>query len=396
MNAKHLNVCMIGYKFMGRAHSNAYMTVGKFYDVPLLPVMHTVVGRKADQLEAFRQRWGWQNATTNWKQAVTDEQIDLVDVGTPNNQHRDMTLAALEAGKHVLCEKPLAATLDDAREMRDAAKKARKCKAFVGYSYRRVPAVALAYQLAREGKLGRIYHVRAWYLQGWAGPEVPLVWRFDKNAAGSGSHGDLGAHLIDMARFITGEEITEIDGAVQETFIKQREIPAAEVGAGISGAAGSTGKKGRVSVDDATLFLARFKGGAVASFEATRFAMGNENNHGIEINGELGSIRFNFEDMVHLWWFDRTAPSRMQGWTKIMVSRPGDHPYADNWWPAGHHIGYEHTFINQTYDMLLELAGKKPTIPLATFDDAFETQRVLAAVEISAKERTPIKLNQVK
>ncbi len=394
--AKRLNVCMIGYRFMGRAHSNAYMKVGKFFNVPVVPVLHTVVGRKKDQLQAFADRWGWQNASTNWKQAVTSEEIDLVDVGTPNNQHRDMTLAALEAGKHVLCEKPLAATLEDARVMRDAARKARKSKAWVGYSYRRVPAVAMAYQLAREGKLGRIYHVRAWYLQGWAGPEVPLVWRFDKKAAGSGSHGDLGAHLIDMARFITGEEMVEINGAVQETFIKEREIPAAEVGAGISGAAGTTGKKGRVSVDDATLFLGRFQGGAVASFEATRFAMGNENNHGIEINGELGSVRFNFEDMVHLWWFDRTVPSRMQGWTKIMVSRPGDHPYADAWWPAGHHMGYEHTFINQTYDMLLELGGKKPVVPLASFDDAYETQRVLAAVEISAKERCPVKMSQVK
>ena len=393
---KRLNVCMIGYKFMGRAHSNAYMKVGKFYDVPVLPVMHTVVGRKKEPLEAFRDRWGWQNASTNWKKAVTAEDIDLVDVGTPNNQHKDMTLAALEAGKHVLCEKPLAATLNDARAMRDAARRAKKSKTWVGYSYRRVPAVALAYQLAREGKLGRIYHVRAWYLQGWAGPEVPLVWRFDKTAAGSGSHGDLGAHLIDMARFITGEEMTEINGAVQETFIKERDIPAAEVGAGISGAAGTTGKKGRVSVDDATRFLARFKGGAGASIEATRFAMGNENNYGIEINGELGSVRFNFEDMVHLWWFDSTVPSRMQGWTKIQVSRPGDHPYADAWWPAGHHMGYEHTFINQTYDMLLELGGKKPTIPLATFEDAFETQRVLAAVEISAKERRPVKMSQVR
>lgn len=394
--AKDLNVCMIGYKFMGRAHSNAYMKVGKFYDPPVLPVMHTVVGRKKGPLEEFRDRWGWRNASTNWKKAVTADEIDLVDVGTPNNQHKDMTLAALEAGKHVLCEKPLAATLNDARAMRDAARKAKKSKTWVGFSYRRVPAVAMAYQLAREGKLGRIYHVRAWYLQGWAGPEVPLVWRFDKTAAGSGSHGDLGAHLIDMARFITGEEMTEINGAVQETFIKEREIPLAEVGSGISGAAGSSGKKARVRVDDATLFLGRFSGGAIASFESTRFAMGNENNHGIEINGELGSVRFNFEDMVHLWWFDRSAPSRMQGWTKIMVSRPGDHPYADAWWPAGHHMGYEHTFINQTYDILREIGGKKPTIPLANFDDAFETQRVMAAAEISATERRPVKMSQVK
>jgi predicted dehydrogenase len=307
-----------------------------------------------------------------------------------------MTLAALAAGKHVLCEKPLAATLADARVMRDAARRARASRSVVGYSYRRVPAVALAYQLAREGRLGRIYHVRAWYLQGWAGPEVPLVWRFDRKAAGSGAHGDLGAHLVDMARFITGEELIEINGAVQETFIRERDIPAAEAGAGISGATGSSGRKGKVGVDDATLFLARLRGGGIASFEATRFAMGNENNHGIEINGELGSVRFSFEDMVHLQYFDRTAPSRMRGWTKIPVSRPGDHPYADAWWPPGHHLGYEHTFVNQTYDLLRLLAGQEPLIPLATFDDAYETQRVLEAAAISAREKRPVKLAEVK
>ncbi len=391
-----VNVCMIGYKFMGRAHSNAYMKANRFVDLPVQAVRHTVVGRKAEGVEAFAKRWGWGKASTNWREAVTADDIDLVDVGTPNNQHRDMTLAALEAGKDVLCEKPLAATLDDARAMRDAARAAKKSKAFVGYSYRRVPAVALAYQLAREGKLGRVSHVRASYLQGWAGPEVPLVWRFDKKAAGSGSHGDLGAHIIDMTRFITGEELTEINGAVQETFIKEREIPGAEVGVGISGGAGSTGKMGKVSVDDATLFLAKLKGGGIASFEATRFAMGNENAMGIEINGELGSIRFMFDDMVHLHYFDRTLPTRMQGWTKIMVSRAGDHPYIADWWPAGHHIGYEHTFINQTCDLLRVIGGEKPVIPLATFDDAYETQRVLAAVEISAKEKRPVKMGEVK
>ena len=277
MPKRDLNVCMIGYKFMGRAHSNAYLKVDKFFDVALRPVMHTVVGRDAAALGAFAGRWGWQNATTDWKKAVTDPSIDLVDVGTPNNQHKDMTLAALSAGKHVLCEKPLAATLSDAREMRDAARKAKKCRTFVGYSYRRVPAVALAYQLAREGRLGRIYHVRAFYLQGWASsPNIPLVWRFDKTAAGSGSHGDLGAHIIDMARFITGDEITEVTGAISETFIKERVIPSGVAGVGIAlGAKAGGGKKGKVLVDDAVLFLARFKSGAVATFESTRFATGN-------------------------------------------------------------------------------------------------------------------------
>jgi predicted dehydrogenase len=233
---KSLNVCMIGYRFMGRAHSNAYLKVDKFFDVSLKPVMHTVVGRNADEVGKFAKRWGWQKASTDWKSAVTDREINFVDVGTPNNQHRDMTIAALEAGKHVLCEKPLAASLDDARAMVQAAKKA-KSKSFVSYSYRRVPAVALAHDLVKAGAVGKLWHIRAYYLQGWAHPSVPLIWRFDKNAAGSGSHGDLGAHIIDMTRFITGDEFEEITGAISETFVKERTIPSGVTGPGIASGA---------------------------------------------------------------------------------------------------------------------------------------------------------------
>jgi predicted dehydrogenase len=395
---ENLNVCMIGYRFMGRAHSNAYLKVDKFWDVALHPVMHTVVGRNVEALQAFATRWGWKQASTDWKRAVTDPEIDLVDVGTPNNQHKDMTLAALAAGKHVLCEKPLAATLKDAREMRDAARKARKVKAFVGYSYRRVPAIALAHQLVRERDLGRLYHIRAFYLQGWAAsPDIPLVWRFDKDAAGSGSHGDLGAHIIDMARFITGDEFAEISGAIAETFIKERTIPSATAGAGIaSGAKAGSGKKGKVLVDDAVLFLARMKSGAVASFESTRFATGDENKHGLELNYERGSIYFNFEDLNNLQFFDATLPRKVQGWAKIQASVPGEHPYAEAWWPTAHPLGYEHTFINQTFDMLQELAGKKPVVPLASFDDAYETQRVLEAAVVAAKNRCAVKMSEIK
>ncbi len=359
--------------------------------------MHTVVGRDAKAVGAFAKRWGWQHASADWKSAVAGAEVDLVDVGTPNNQHREMTLAALAAGKHVLCEKPLAATLDDARAMRDAATANPKVKTFVSYSYRRVPAVALAHQLAAEGKLGRIYHVRAQYLQGWASsPDIPLVWRFDKEAAGSGSHGDLGAHIIDMARFITGDEICEITGAISETFIKERVIPSATAGAGIaSGVKAGGGKKAKVLVDDAVLFLTRFANGAVGSFESTRFATGNENRNAIEVNGEKGAVRFDFEDLNNLYYFDATRPRRLQGWTKIQASIPGEHPYAEAWWPTAHPQGYEHTFINQTYDMLRVLAGEKPLIPLADFEDAYKTQRVLAAAEMSAQRRCAVKLDEV-
>ena len=397
MAEKNLNVCMIGYRFMGRAHSNAYLKVDKFWDVNLHPVMHTVVGRNQPAVEEFAQRWGWQKASTDWQSAVTDPEIDLVDVGTPNNQHREMTISALNAGKHVLCEKPLAATLADARVMRDAARKARKAKAFVGYSYRRVPAVALAYQLASEGRLGRIYHVRAFYLQGWASsPDIPLVWRFDKDAAGSGSHGDLGAHIVDMARFITGDEITEVSGAIAETFIKERVVPSATTGAGIASGTKGSGKKGKVTVDDTVLFLARFNQGAVASFESTRFATGDENKHGMEINGEKGSLYFNFEDLNNLMYFDATQPRKVQGWTKIQASVPGQHPYAEAFWPTAHPLGYEHTFVNQTYDMLRIIDGQKPVVPLADFEDAYQTQRVLEAAMVSAKKRCAVKLSEIK
>lgn len=394
---KDLRICMIGTKFMGRAHSNAYMKVDKFFDVPLRPVMQTVVGRNAGELAAFAKRWGWRNHTTDLIGAVTDAGIDLVDVGTPNNQHKDMTLAALEAGKHIFCEKPLSATLADARAMRDAARKAgRGIKTFVGYNYRRVPAVALARDLVNEGRIGRIYHIRAYYLQDWAGPGVPLIWRFDKKAAGSGSHGDLGAHIIDMARFITGSEFVEIGGAVQETFIRQRILPAQGSKGGIAGGAkASVGRKGKVSVDDATLFLARMKGGAVCTFEATRFATGNQNKNGLEINGEKGSVMFNFEDMNWLSYYDATLPRKVQGWQKIMCTHAPDHPYAHAWWPDAHIVGYEHGFINQCYDILLALAGKKPTVPLADFDDAYKTQQVMEAVERSATERRPVKIAEI-
>jgi predicted dehydrogenase len=397
MPGETVNACLIGSKFMGRAHSNAFLKVARFFDLPVRPVMHTVCARNRAELEAFKDRWGWQTASVDWRAAIANPDIDLVDVTTPNNLHREFVEAALAAGKHVACEKPLAATLDDARAMRDAAKKARKCKTFVWYTYRRVPAVALAHQLVKEGRIGRIYHVRAYYLQDWAGPEVPLIWRFDKKQAGSGSHGDLGAHIIDMARFISGEEITEVMGSVQDTFIKERTIPEQGSKGGIAGGAkAAEGRKGRVTVDDHTTFLARMSGGASATFEATRFATGNQNKNGLEINGERGSLMFNFEDMNYLSFYDRTEPRKVQGWRKIMVTHGGDHPYAANWWPDAHIVGYEHTFINMLADVLTVLGGKEPVVPLPDFEDAFKTQQVLEAAVVSAEQRRPVKVAEMK
>jgi predicted dehydrogenase len=394
--AQPINVCLVGHKFMGRTHSNAYLKVNKFFtDLPVAPVMHTIVGRNQEELKEFAQRWGWKSTSTDWRAAVSNPEVGLVDIGTPNNAHAEMSIGALEAGKHVACEKPLAGTLAEARQMRDAARKA-KGKTFVWYNYRRVPAVALAYQLARAGKLGRLYHVRAFYLQDWAGPSVPLIWRFSKAVSGSGALGDLSAHVIDMARFITGEEVDEVIGSAFETFVKEREVPQQGSAGGIAGgAAGARGRMGKVDVDDASLFVARMTGGALASFESTRFATGNQNKNGLEINGDKGAIRFNFEDMSWLEFYDATLPRKQQGWARIMVTHAPDHPYAGAWWPDAHVIGYEHGFINQVADMMYILGGKQPTVPLPDFEDAYKTQQVLEAATISAEQRRPVKVAEV-
>lgn len=394
MSKPTINVCLVGHKFMGKAHTNAYLKAPKFFDLPLDPVMHTVVGRNREELSRFQTRWGWKRSGTDWKAAFNDPEIGLIDVSPPNNMHLEMSLAALEAGKHVACEKPLAGTLSEARQMRDAARKA-KGKTFVWYSYRRVPAVALAHQLVKAGKIGRIYHVRCYYLQDWAGPEVPLIWRFQKSIAGSGSLGDLGAHVIDMARFVAGDEFSEIYGAVQETFIKERLIPAQGSSGGIAGGAKAGGKMGVSDVDDATLFLGRLKGGGLVSLEATRFSTGYQNKNGLEIHGEKGAISFNFERMSNLLFCDATGDRKVRGWTDIMATHAPDHPYAEAWWPDAHVIGYEHTFINQVADMMKVLGGAQPTIPLPDFEDAYKTQQVLEAVTLSAQQRRPVSMEEI-
>jgi predicted dehydrogenase len=424
MAKRILNVALIGSKFMGRTHSNAYLKAPMHFDLPLEPVMHTIAARDRADLERFAPRWGWRNHTPRWKDTIANDEIDLVDIGTPNHLHRDMAIAALEAGKHVACEKPLANTLNNARAMLKAAKKAAKskarCQTFVWYNYRRCPAIALAYQLAQAGRLGRIYHVRCRYLQDWAGPDTPMLWRFQGNVAGSGALGDLCAHCIDTARFITGDEFSLINGAILKTFIKQRAVlsgGAGESGGGSGGSSGGGGSGGEISgrgaktsrrkarstVDDAVLFTAQFKRGAVATFEATRLSTGDKNANRIEVHGDKGAIRFDFERMCELKWYDATLPATEQGWSTINVSGPG-HPYAEAWWPAAHAIGYEHTFINQAADICRALAKKtastthsvKPVVPLPDFEDAYQTQRVLEAVTQSAKNRCAIRLSEVR
>jgi predicted dehydrogenase len=392
----HINVALLGSKFMGRTHSNAWLDVAKFFPVEPTPVMHTVAARNADEVAAFARTWGWQHATTDWRRAVTAEDIGLVDIATPNHVHAEQAIAALAAGKHVACEKPLAGTLADAEAMAAAAERARG-KTFVGFNYRRVPAVALAYRLVASAALGRIYHVRAAYLQSWGGPKAPLVWRFQGDIAGSGAHGDLNAHLIDLVRFVTGEEIVSIEGAIEHTFIEERAVIDGATGGEIGGAgAGTSAAMGRSTVDDAVLFLARMSGGGLASFEATRLATGYHNANRFEIHGERGALRFDFERMNELGFYNRDADPAVQGWTTIDVTRGGDgHPYADAWWPDSHGLGYEHTFINQAADILAAIGGGEPRMPLPDFADALQTQRVLHAAIESARNRTPITLAEV-
>ena len=391
---REINIALIGEGFMGRTHSNGWSQVGRFFKLPVKPVMHTTCGRREDPAKTFANLWGWRNTSSNWKDVIARPEIDLVDIVTPNKQHAPMATAAIAAGKHVACEKPIAGSLDEARTMVKAAK-ASKVKTFVWYNYRRCPAVALAYQMVKDGLIGNIRHVRAVYLQDWADEKVPLIWRFDKEVAGTGSHGDLNAHIIDMTRFVTGEEITEISGAITETFIKERTLTTGGAAGGIAAGIGAGAGKGPVTVDDAVLFLARFSGGAVATFEAARQATGNQNHNGFEINGSKGALKFNFERMNELEYYDATRPRAYQGWTTIMCTHGGDHPYAANWWPDAHVIGYEHGFTNQCYDILKVLGGEAPTVPIPDFDDAYQTQRVLEAVLISASQRRPVKLDEV-
>jgi predicted dehydrogenase len=392
----HINVALVGSKFMGRAHSNAWLNVGKFFAVDPLPMMHTVVARNGGELREFAERWGWRHHTTDWRAAVTSDDIGLVDIGTPNNVHAEQAIAALEAGKHVACEKPLAGTLSDARAMVAAATQAPGTTS-VWFNYRRVPAVALAHRLVAAGSIGRIYHVRAAYLQSWGGPDTPLLWRFQGDIAGSGAHGDLNAHIIDAVRFVTGEEIVTVEGAIEHTFIEERAVLEGATGGEIAGAgATTTGGKAPSTVDDAVLFLARLSGGGVASFEATRLATGYHNANRFEIHGDRGALRFNFERLNELDVYDLGAEAAVQGWTTIDVTRGGDgHPYADAWWPDSHGLGYEHSFVNQASDILAVIGGGTPVVPLVDFTDALATQRVLHAAIESARHRTPVSVADI-
>lgn len=381
-----LRVAMIGHAFMGNAHSHAWRTAPYFFDLPLRPELAVLVGRDAGRAAEAAERLGWAESSADWREVIARDDIDLVDICTPGDTHAEIAIAALEAGKHVLCEKPLANTVTEAEEMTAAAEKARAngVLTMVGFTYRRVPAIGLARQLVAEGRIGEIRHVRAQYLQDWiSDPEAPLSWRLDKEKAGSGALGDIGAHIVDLTQFITGDRIVELAGRL-ETFVKERPYAAGDT-SGSLGGGGTAAERGPVTVDDAASFLATFAGGAMGVFEATRFANGRKNAIRIEVNGSLGSLAFDFEDMNVLEFFDATQPAAVAGFRRIIATEP-EHPYVAAWWPPGHGLGYEHGFTHQVVDLVNAIADG--TDPAPTFADGLQVQRVLDAVETSSETRT--------
>jgi len=363
----HVNVALIGYAFMGRAHSNAWRQVSRFFTPKLTPRLKVICGRDAAKVRQAADQLGWEESATDWREVVTRPDIDIVDISTPGDSHAEIAIAAAKAGKVVFCEKPLANTLKEAEQMLAAVKKAGVIHA-ICHNYRKAPAVTLAKQLIDEGRLGRLYHYRGTYLQDWvADPKVPLYWRLQKEKAGSGALGDIASHSLDLARYLVGE-VTEVT-ATLETFVKERPLP------------DNPRKKGPVTVDDASASIVRFDNGALGTIEASRFATGRKNYNRFEINGSKGSIAFNLERMNELEVYLADDPKSVQGFHTVMVTEP-EHPYFKAWWPAGHIIGYEHTFIHTVYDLLEAVARNK--VPTPNFEDGVKNQRVLAAMEKSA------------
>ncbi|MGR3932885.1 Gfo/Idh/MocA family protein [Streptomyces sp. BRA346] len=383
-----LGVGMVGYAFMGAAHSQGWRTAARVFDLPLRPAMAAICGRDPDAVRAAADKHGWAAAETDWRDLIARDDVHLVDVCTPGDSHAEIAIAALEAGKHVLCEKPLANSVAEAEAMVAAARRARARgqRAMVGFNYRRTPAIAQARRMVADGRIGVLRHVRVTYLQDWiVDPEFPLVWRLRRELAGSGALGDLGAHIVDLAQYLAGERLVGVS-ALTETFVRDRPLPGAAGATGSGGAAA----RGAVTVDDAALFTGRLASGALASFEASRFAAGRKNSLRIELNGDHGSLAFDLERLNELSFHDHTAPAADSGFRRILVTEP-DHPYLEAWWPPGHGLGYDHTFVHQARDMVAAIAAG--TDPEPSFEDGLQVQRVLAAVEDSAEKNcvyTPV------
>lgn len=388
MAQKTVNVGLVGYMFMGKAHSVGYRDCAfAFPDVKARPVMKEICGLVKVEAEHFAAQYGWERASEGYKHVCEAKDIDLVDISTGNDTHKEIALAAAKNGKHIFCEKPMAMSVAECKEMIKAVEKAGVVH-MIDFNYRRVPAVELARQIVQKGLIGTPYHFRAVYLQDWiVDPEFPLVWRLQKDKAGSGAHGDLNAHIIDLARYLCGE--FESVCGMMKTFIKKRPLLSDNV-VGLAGAKGSK-QMGEVTVDDATLFLAKFTNGAVGTFEATRFANGNRNGNHFELNGSEGSIRFNLERMNELEYYNGKDKPGLQGW-KTILATDNVHPFMKGWWPAGHIIGWQHTFVHQVYTLMNGIAARKSPEP--NFYDGLKCQAVLEAVEKSAESEKWVKVTE--
>ncbi|MFI8420381.1 Gfo/Idh/MocA family protein [Streptomyces sp. NPDC085479] len=371
-----LGIGMVGYAFMGAVHSQGWRTAGRAFPLPLRPELTAICGRDAGAVRAAADRMGWASTENDWRALLTRDDIDVIDICTPGDSHAEIAVAALDAGKHVLCEKPLANTVDEAAAMTAAAARNPGRIAMVGFNYRRTPALALARAMIGSGRLGALRHLRLTYLQDWlVDPDFPLTWRLERERAGSGALGDLGAHIVDLAQHLAGEDLAGVT-ALTSTFVKERPL------AGSRSASGGAAL-GQVTVDDAALFTGRFPSGALASFEASRFATGRKNALRLEVNGEHGSLAFDLERLNELHFYDGTAPDAEAGFRRILVTEP-EHPYLSGWWPPGHGLGYEHTFVHQARDLVQAVADG--TRPSPSFADGLQVQRVLAAVEESAEK----------
>ncbi|ONI87518.1 dehydrogenase [Actinosynnema sp. ALI-1.44] len=367
-----IGVGMVGHAFMGRVHSHAWRTVHHFFDVPQAPRLAVLGGRDLERTKAAAAKLGWEDVETDWRALIARDDVQIVDICTPGDSHKDIAIAALEAGKHVLCEKPLANSVQEAREMAEAAAaaSARGQRSMVAFNYRRVPALAVARRMIAEGKLGKIRHVRAQYLQDWlSDSNAPMAWRLRKEEAGSGALGDIGAHIIDASQFVLGEQLTGVS-ALTETFVHKRPI-----------AGDPDGRLDDVTVDDAALFIGKFPSGVMASYEATRFALGRKNSMRLEVNGEKGSLAFDFESMNELSYYDGEIADETAGFRRVLITE-ATHPYVGAWWPPGHIIGYEHTFTHEVFDFLTHIGDG--TDPAPSFADGLQVQQVLGAVEASA------------
>ena len=371
-----LNVGLIGHKFMGKAHSHALRDVAMFFDLEAVPVMKTVCGVE-DDLEEAARRYGWQAFTHSWEEVVNDPAIDIIDIATPGNTHWQIALAAAHQGKHILCEKPLALTPGEAREMYDAAEKAH-VKHVVNFNYRRLPAVALAKKLIEEGQLGTIYHSRGTYQQDWPlDPNFPFIWRMDRTVAGAGSMADKGSHIVDLARHLVGE--FEEVACASSIFVKERPLP------------DQSHSKRDVTTDDAAVFIGRFQNGALGAFETSRMGAGHKNALTFEVNGSKGSVMFDLERLNELKLYTTSDPTDANGFRTIMVTEPF-HQYVKSWWPPGHVLGWEHTFVHQYYEFLQAIACD--SAPSPSFHDGVKNQEVLAAIEKAAAENGWVKVDQ--